>query len=49
MCNRANGRNGMGAVMGSKNLKALVVKKGKPIQPYNKEKFQELARSVTQG
>ena len=25
MCNRANGRNGMGAVMGSKNLKAIVV------------------------
>ncbi len=27
MCNRANGRNGTGAVMGSKNLKAVVVKK----------------------
>ena len=25
MCNRANGRNGMGAVMGSKNLKAIAV------------------------
>lgn len=47
MCNRANGRNGMGAVMGSKNLKAVVVKKGKPMQPYNKEKFLDLAKSVT--
>ncbi len=47
MCNRANGRNGMGAVMGSKNLKAIVVKRGKPMQPYNKEKFLELAKSVT--
>ncbi|MCO5388466.1 MAG: hypothetical protein NHB14_24865 [Desulfosporosinus sp.] len=26
-CNRANGRNGTGAVMGSKNLKAIVLKK----------------------
>lgn len=47
MCNRANGRNGMGAVMGSKNLKAIVVKKGKSANPYNKEKFLELAKSVT--
>jgi aldehyde:ferredoxin oxidoreductase len=33
MCNRANGRTGMGAVMGSKNLKAVVVRgthKSKP-------------------
>lgn len=30
---RANGRNGVGAVMGSKNLKALVVKKAPPILP----------------
>jgi aldehyde:ferredoxin oxidoreductase len=31
MCNRANGRNGLGAVMGSKNLKAIVVNgKSKP-------------------
>ncbi len=29
MCNRANGRNGTGAVMGSKNLKAVAVKKKK--------------------
>ena len=30
---RANGRNGVGAVMGSKNLKALVVKKAPPVLP----------------
>ncbi len=31
MCNRANGRNGLGAVMGSKNLKAIAVNgKSKP-------------------
>jgi len=30
---RANGRNGVGAVMGSKNLKALVVKKQPPQKP----------------
>ncbi len=46
MCNRANGRNGMGAVMGSKNLKAVVVVKGKAMKPYNSEKFKELAGSV---
>ena len=46
MCNRANGRNGMGAVMGSKNLKAVVVARGKTIKPYNKEKFSELSKSV---
>lgn len=31
--NRANGRNGVGAVMGSKNLKALVVKNQRPRKP----------------
>ena len=48
MCNRANGRNGMGAVMGSKNLKAVVVAKGKAMKPYNSEKFLELSKSVKQ-
>jgi len=48
MCNRANGRNGMGAVMGSKNLKAVVVKKGRPMKAYNSEKFKELSTSVKQ-
>lgn len=45
-CNRANGRTGMGAVMGSKNLKAVVVKKGKPSKTFNSEKFKELSQSV---
>lgn len=48
MCNRANGRNGMGAVMGSKHLKAVVVAKSKAMKPYNKEKFNELSKSVKQ-
>jgi aldehyde:ferredoxin oxidoreductase len=38
---RANGRTGMGAVMGSKNLKAVVLQKQKPIVPYDKEGFSE--------
>ena len=46
MCNRANGRNGTGAVMGSKNLKALVVKKAKHLSAYNKEKFSELTTNI---
>lgn len=45
-CSRANGRNGMGAVMGSKNLKALVVKKGKPMDAADRNAFIELSRSV---
>lgn len=48
MCNRANGRNGMGAVMGSKNLKAVIVAKSKPSKPYDSEKFMELAKSVSE-
>lgn len=44
-CSRANGRNGMGAVMGSKNLKALVVKKGRPMVAADPEAFIALARS----
>lgn len=46
MCNRANGRNGMGAVMGSKNLKAFVIKRRKAMKAYDKENFNELAKSV---
>ena len=34
---RANGRNGTGAVMGSKNLKAVVVKRNKTVKPHDKE------------
>ncbi|MHB1392137.1 MAG: aldehyde ferredoxin oxidoreductase family protein [Clostridia bacterium] len=48
MCNRANGRNGMGAVMGSKNLKAVVVKKAKAAKAYDQERFHGLAASVKQ-
>ena len=44
MSNRANGRTGMGAVMGSKNLKAVVVRgKQKPLIA-NPEKFKELQK-----
>ncbi len=46
MCNRANGRNGTGAVMGSKNLKAVVVGKGKKIKPANPERFKELSAKI---
>lgn len=45
-CSRANGRNGMGAVMGSKNLKAMVVKKGRPMVAADSEAFMALARSA---
>lgn len=44
--NRANGRNGTGAVMGSKNLKAVVVKTAKTSKPFDKEKFFELTGNV---
>jgi len=46
MCNRANGRNGMGAVMGSKNIKAVVVAKGKAQKPVDSERFFALSKSV---
>lgn len=46
MCNRANGRNGMGAVMGSKNLKAIVVTKGKSVKPVDEDRFSALVKSV---
>ncbi len=36
---RANGRGGMGAVMGSKMLKAIVVKRKSPRKAFNKEAF----------
>ena len=37
MKTRANGRNGTGAVMGSKNLKAVVVQRQKTLTPHDKE------------
>ena len=44
MCNRANGRNGTGAVMGSKNLKAIAVRKKLGLKPADEENFKKLAR-----
>lgn len=46
LATRANGRNGMGAVMGSKKLKAVVVKRAKPRQPYDKESFSFFGKNV---
>ena len=43
MCSRANGRNGTGAVMGSKNLKAVVVKKGQKSKPVDREWSKKLS------
>ncbi len=48
MCNRANGRNGMGAVMGAKNLKAIAVVKGKAQKAHDAERFFALSKSVGQ-
>jgi aldehyde:ferredoxin oxidoreductase len=45
---RANGRNGTGAVMGSKNLKAIVVKKARRSKVYDQAKFTELVSSAKQ-
>ena len=42
---RAAGRSGVGAVMGSKNLKAVVVRGTQSIEIDEKEKFQEVARA----
>jgi len=44
MSNRANGRTGMGAVMGSKNLKAIVVRGKMRPKYYDKKSLNELAR-----
>jgi aldehyde:ferredoxin oxidoreductase len=44
MSNRANGRTGMGAVMGSKNLKAVVVRGKKRPTVASKERLNQLAR-----
>src|SRR5687768_2169532 len=46
MVNRANGRTGMGAVMGSKRLKAVVVRGSKPPKPVVPEQFRELAKRL---
>jgi aldehyde:ferredoxin oxidoreductase len=44
MCNRANGRTGMGAVMGSKQLKAVVVRGQRSPSLADKKTLNELAR-----
>jgi aldehyde:ferredoxin oxidoreductase len=43
---RAAGRTGMGAVMGSKNLKAIAVKSSKKIEYYNEEKFKSISKEL---
>lgn len=43
---RAFGRNGMGAVMGSKNLKAIAVHIAPPIAPHDMEGFKKLTKNV---
>lgn len=46
MGSRASGRNGIGAVMGAKNLKALVVREKPMAKPYNPEGFKAMISSV---
>jgi len=42
-----NGRNGLGAVMGSKKLKAIAVRGTKPINLYDKEKISKVTKNIT--
>ncbi len=44
MANRANGRTGMGAVMGSKRLKAIAVRGSRKPEVYDPESLKDLAR-----
>lgn len=44
MCNRANGRTGMGAVMGSKNLKAIAVRGHQKVKTSDPKAITRLAR-----
>ena len=44
----ANGRTGMGAVMGSKNLKAVAVRGTKKMEIHDPEKFRELSKDLTE-
>lgn len=46
MVNRANGRTGMGAVMGSKRLKAVVVRGTKPPKPAEPVAFRALLKQL---
>ncbi len=45
---RAAGRSGVGAVMGSKNLKAIAIKGSKPINIAQHERFREIVRENIQ-
>ena len=42
-----NGRNGLGAVMGSKKLKAIAVRGTKPIELYDKERVSQVTKDIT--
>lgn len=42
-----NGRNGLGAVMGSKKLKAIAVRGSKPIKLYSKERISQVTKEIT--
>jgi aldehyde:ferredoxin oxidoreductase len=44
----ANGRTGMGAVMGSKNLKAIAVRGSNKLEVKDLEKFLEMSKSLTE-
>ena len=48
MCNRANGRTGMGAVMGSKNLKAVAVRGSRRPEIAGKEALAEMRKWATE-
>ena len=48
MCNRANGRTGMGAVMGSKNLKAVAVRGNQRPEVAEKEALNDLRKWATE-
>ncbi|HEW94113.1 MAG TPA: aldehyde ferredoxin oxidoreductase [Thermoprotei archaeon] len=43
---RAGGRPGMGAVMGSKNLKAIVIRGSNPLPVYNSEEIKKLGKEA---
>ena len=43
-----NGRTGMGAVMGSKNLKAVAVRGTKKMKIYDPEKLREMSKNLTE-
>ena len=43
---RASGRPGFGAIMGSKNLKALAVKGGKDVQYYDEDMLKEVKKNL---